>query len=288
MAEIDRKELWKTDELRVVESVWDHVRHPAERETVVREPHVVLLCSGCYRRRMGRTEHVGDVNTMTYSRPGWELEMNHTSRSLVGTTSAFAQDHWVEQLGGMFGDGPTPFSAPMSRATHLQHRAMLAAISAGRDPVEVDEAIYLVVRSAREDGGRAIGGPIEVVRRDTRAANERRINGVKEYIGACFADPIRLADIASAVHCSPFHLSRLFSEGAGITIGRYLIQTRLRHAVDLLLEGDSVRLASYATGFSSSSHFCDMFRREYGQCTTALRDLPAMVRESRHIANAAK
>src|SRR5262249_48871565 len=87
-----------------------------------------------------------------------------------------------------------------------------------------------------------------------------------------FREPLALADIASAVGSSPFHLCRLFRRETGLSIHRYLSRLRLRAALELLPEynGELTRLA-VDLGFSSHSHFSDVFHREFSLAPSELR-----------------
>ena len=98
----------------------------------------------------------------------------------------------------------------------------------------------------------------------------------KAVLTARSAERLPLADIARAVHCSPYHLSRLFRCQTGLPIHRYLNRLRLRRALERLAEGspDLTELA-LAVGFSSHGHFSDAFRREFGHPPTHLRQRPA-------------
>ena len=277
---VDRSMLWEGEGLGVYQSVWDPARHQVARDVFVSMPNIAFTCRGVYRYRLGRRLQIGDVNTVTFGLPGREIGIEYPGKGTMVTRIELRDGSWREQLGEQFATGTGSMSARLSRPTHLRHRAMLATIMSDRDSVEVAESIFGVIRSTSEDSGNTqVDVPVisRSARRETRAINEQRINGVKEFIGVQFADPIRLSDIASCVHCSPFHLSRIFAQATGTSIGRYLILTRLRHAVHRLLEGESVRHTSTATGFASASHFCDMFRREYGRHSGALADLQGML-----------
>jgi AraC family transcriptional regulator len=67
------------------------------------------------------------------------------------------------------------------------------------------------------------------------------------------------------VHCSPFHLSRLFRRATGVTLYRTVVQMRLREGLERLLDQpEHVSMIALAVGFASHSHFADAFRSEFG------------------------
>ena len=67
--------------------------------------------------------------------------------------------------------------------------------------------------------------------------------------------------------CSPFHLSRQFSETTGLTIQQFTRQLRLERAAELLRSGRrNVTEAALEVGYNSLSHFTVAFREMFGCC----------------------
>ena len=72
------------------------------------------------------------------------------------------------------------------------------------------------------------------------------------------------------------HLSRIFQHHTGFTIHRYLVQLRMRQALERLAGGEqNLTMLALDLGFSSHSHFTDAFRREFGCAPSAVRRLNA-------------
>jgi len=85
------------------------------------------------------------------------------------------------------------------------------------------------------------------------------------YIEQHFNETVLVEDIAKALFCSPAHLSRVFRKETGCTLHRYIINHRLRMAMQLLKFSDlRVWDVAAAVGFSSASHFIELFKRQYG------------------------
>lgn len=107
--------------------------------------------------------------------------------------------------------------------------------------------------------------------------------GYVERTRALLADsvgaPLTLDAIGRAVHCSPFHLARLFRQSTGSSIHQYLTSLRMNQALQRLAggEGDLSRLA-LDLGFSSHSHFSARFRRIFGMPPQDARSLLARKR----------
>ncbi len=102
--------------------------------------------------------------------------------------------------------------------------------------------------------------------RHKRVANER-IDQVKKILAENLEYPPSLAELGRRVGCSPYHLSRLFSEHTGTTISRHLRTLRLERAAELLREGRcNVTEAAMTVGYSSLSHFSKAFAEMFGEC----------------------
>ena len=87
--------------------------------------------------------------------------------------------------------------------------------------------------------------------RHKRLAIER-VERVKQALARDLENPPALSQLGREVGCSPFYLSRIFSEQTGMTISRYLRNLRLERAAELLRSGRSnVTEAAMAVGYSS-------------------------------------
>jgi AraC-like DNA-binding protein len=74
---------------------------------------------------------------------------------------------------------------------------------------------------------------------------------------------IKLNDLAQITGMSKYHLSRLFKKHTGYSPHEYLINYRLSQAKDLLKTTDlPIYLIANKLGFSSSSHFVKLFKKE--------------------------
>ena len=118
--------------------------------------------------------------------------------------------------------------------------------------------------------------------RQQRAARER-VERVRLLLRERLAEPPPLEELGRLVGCSPFYLSRLFSQETGQTMQQYLRQIRLERAAELLRTGRcNVTEAALEVGYNSLSHFSAAFHQAFG-CCPGLYPLqtPAQVRESR-------
>lgn len=102
--------------------------------------------------------------------------------------------------------------------------------------------------------------------RQRRVANER-VNKVIVLLREHLAEPPDLLELGRRVGCSPFHLSRTFSQELGVTIPQYLRQLRMERAAELLISGKfNVTEAALEVGYSSLSHFSQAFCQTMGCC----------------------
>ena len=93
-----------------------------------------------------------------------------------------------------------------------------------------------------------------------------------DYIDANLANDLTLDEIARAVAMSTGHFSHAFRNSIGIPPHRYVVERRIETAKSLLRDSDLPigRVAS-SVGFSTASHFCNMFKRAVGKSPRAFR-----------------
>ncbi|MCC7377544.1 MAG: helix-turn-helix transcriptional regulator [Verrucomicrobiales bacterium] len=101
----------------------------------------------------------------------------------------------------------------------------------------------------------------------TQRLGRERVDRVRTILLDRMAEAPTLEELGRLVGCSPFHLSRLFSENTGTTIQQYLRQIRLERAGELLKTGRcNVTEAAVEVGYTSLSHFSTAFREMFGCC----------------------
>jgi AraC-like DNA-binding protein len=89
---------------------------------------------------------------------------------------------------------------------------------------------------------------------------------------ANLAEPISLADIASAAGLSRMQFAAQFRAATGLRPHEYLLQRRIEHAQDLLLNS-CLPLVEIAldVGFKTQAHFTTVFARFVNETPNALR-----------------
>ncbi len=92
------------------------------------------------------------------------------------------------------------------------------------------------------------------------------VQQTRELLDDCYGDNVRTSLEALAAHAgvTPFHLVRVFSRAVGLSPHRYLVQTRVRHASELLARGVPCSHVAAMTGFADQSHLTTQFKRYLG------------------------
>ena len=92
------------------------------------------------------------------------------------------------------------------------------------------------------------------------------------FIERNYGEDIRLSEAAEAAGFSEGHLSRLFASQVGVSFSDYLINVRLRHVKELLINTQmSIAEIANHTGFSNSDYLSACFRHREGMTPTAFR-----------------
>ncbi len=93
----------------------------------------------------------------------------------------------------------------------------------------------------------------------------RLCGSTRRYIDSHYQEEITLDKLAELNHVSKYHLAHAFKEEYGISPINYLINKRVEEAEHLLTTTDfSLSLISHTTGFSSSSYFAQIFKKQKG------------------------
>lgn len=106
-----------------------------------------------------------------------------------------------------------------------------------------------------------------------RAEDLNRLHQAKEILTHKLHNPPSLLDLARQVELNDYKLKRGFREVFGTTVLRYVQSLRLHEAKRLLADRQlSVAVIAHTVGYSSQSHFCYLFKREFGQTPREYRN----------------
>jgi AraC family transcriptional regulator len=99
-----------------------------------------------------------------------------------------------------------------------------------------------------------------------------RLRRVTEYVEASLAEPVSLADLASAAGLTRMHFAAQFRAATGLPPHEYLLRRRIERAQEMLVEdGASLVDVALSVGFQTQSHFTSVFKRFVGQPPRAWR-----------------
>ena len=111
---------------------------------------------------------------------------------------------------------------------------------------------------------RIAGDPLEASRPDPR------ITGALRWMRERLASPLRLQDVAAAVHLSPGRFRHLFVAQTGTSFRAWLLWARAEAAIAAGTRGRSWTEAAQGAGFADAAHFTRTCRRVFGIAPTML------------------
>lgn len=99
------------------------------------------------------------------------------------------------------------------------------------------------------------------------------LNWITSYMSLHLNEPIRIADMAARAHVSVSRFHELFKQQYGSTPHQYLLEMRIRHACELLKQGElsHEQIAAYC-GFADVHHFSKAFKKQVGMPPGHYRD----------------
>lgn len=90
---------------------------------------------------------------------------------------------------------------------------------------------------------------------------EDRIHEVQNWISQHLQEKIQIEHLAEIVFVSPRHLTRLFKNTTGITIGQYIEKMRLEKAVQLLQDRHKIAYIAQQCGFKNEDQLRQLLKK---------------------------
>lgn len=233
------------------------IRHEGKRPFIA-SPNVVTFYNRGELYRRETVEPVGDVCEWFAPRP-----------SLLAQAVALFNPARGEQSAPFeFSHGPS--DARDYLLQRLVFRHVVHSPPEEIDRLLIDEAMTGVLQRLLARVYRARGA--EEVRLLPHPRHQELVEEFKATLALRFRDNLSLAELASVVGSSPFHLSRVFRTCEGGTIHHYRHQWRLRKSLELLAAGEGdITDVGLDLGFSSHSHFTAAFHAAFDLVPSAFR-----------------
>lgn len=174
------------------------------------------------------------------------------------------------------------FPTDLVEAYEEQDRRILATGEPIRNELEMilrpdgSRGWYVTSKTLLRDEAGEVAGIVVVsddLRRGADAAQHHAgLQGAVDVIRRCFAEPLKVADIAAAANLSPAQLERAMRRTLGVSPKQLLIRTRIDEAARRLDDTDAP-LATIAgeCGFYDQSSFTRQFQRAVGITPGAYR-----------------
>lgn len=104
----------------------------------------------------------------------------------------------------------------------------------------------------------------------TAPAEDPRITAALAWMHARLATPIRLEQVAAAVHLSPGRFRHLFVAQTGTSLRAWLLWARMERGVEAAFQGRSWTEAAHEAGFADAAHLTRTCRRIFGLAPSML------------------
>lgn len=229
----------------------------ADSRPIVTDPNLVMLYNDRQEYRRGKISERGDLCEWFEFAPEIILDAVRPFDPAVDDRRPFRLTH-----------------GPSDTRSYLLQRQLVEQIAGQEQPdqVYVEEAMLTVLNAVVRSAYRAAGNQASRSHRQRDSSAAELTDGVKQFLATRFTERITLDQIAQAVHCSPYHLCRIFRQQTSSSIHAYLNHLRLRTALEYLSAGaDDLAALGVELGYSSHSHFTQAFKRAFGAAPSALR-----------------
>lgn len=244
---------------------------------------ITLLRHGAFSKHFGKVRATADVNQAMFFSKGTVYRVSHPvdhgDRGTAFTVAPGILTDIVRELDpgvDEHPDAPFPFlTGPCEPGVFWRHRGFVRRLEmADAEPLEPlwADVTGLQLMADVLEAAYARHGVKRSHRTATAADHAERTEAAKTFLSVHMSENLSLEDVAAAANASPFNFARIFHCQTGLPVHRYLTLLRLRASLELIAAGDA-DLTSVALdlGFSSHSHFTDVFRREFGETPSDFR-----------------
>ena len=136
------------------------------------------------------------------------------------------------------------------------------------DLVELRDTVTECIKQLRHSAyteQRGFGTNLAVSEPSSINSERQLIGRIKEYVNNNYHRDIGVAPIAFHFNLSPNYCGALFKKKAGKGLAKYIIETRLHKAQELLINSNlKIREVSSMCGFQSHNYFSKLFKQNFG------------------------
>jgi AraC-like DNA-binding protein len=226
---------------------------------------ILFVQSGQLQFDLGRQSFHLHTGHVLIDKPDYDFSLKpeagqYTVFNFTNTFYEQLQEDLPLQRSGFFAN-PGQLSLPLQATPDVayRHYRILQAQQAGR--LAVDQMVTALVGRLVDYIKNEPAGAVSVSRSIHLSAIER----AKAFVLEQFATDFSLFELARQACVSPFHFSRIFQQGTGLTPHRYVLQVRLAHSRMLLEEtGLPVTDVAFQSGFCNPDYFATAFKRYFG------------------------
>jgi AraC family transcriptional regulator len=267
-------------------SVLDYCCHAhksgAGDEELSENNSIVLLRHGTFAKHFAKRNVFADVNQAVFFSNKSVYRISHPTSHGDRGTYFWVAPHILNDIVREFDstidehpDQPFPFdTGPCYTPIFWQHLDIVRRLERAKE--ERPEDLWADV-TLLQWVGEVLGSafekhcqPKKSRRTSTKIDHAEKVEAAKAFLASHLSEQVTLNEIARELAASPFNFARIFQQQTGVPVHRYLTLLRLRMSLERLSDGDLTKLA-LDLGFSSHSHFTDVFRREFGKTPSEAR-----------------
>ena len=227
-------------------------RRPAEERSD--SARVVVLLQGRFAFRDAATRAVASPAVALRLRSGHDYRVTHPDGGDVclcfqGDLAATL----VEQ-------GPT--TSPIGAAGYLALHRLAARLGRGAEPPRLAVEATVIEALAGDSTPRP----------PSRSRDREAAATIAYHLDRDLDARLSIKDVAGVAGISPFHACRVFRRATGFSIHGYQRESRLRHALALVLDTDRpIAQIAIDLGFANQGHLTNLFRRRFQTTPAQIR-----------------
>ena len=254
------------------------------KEEASKNNSIVFMRRGTFTKHVNGRKITADVNQSVFFSKDSVYRVSHPAgfgdRGTMFIVAPRIQNDIVRDLDPTVDEHPDrPFSfitGPCNTKLFWRHRELVQRLErASKEQLEdlwVDVTGLRLIADVLESAFEKYQKPVRSRRESTRTDHAEKAEVAKVYLSKRISEQVTLHEIAHEVGASPYNFAHLFQEQTGLPIHRYLTLLRLRASLERLSDGENdLTNLAMDLGFSSHSHFTDLFRREFGMPPSEIR-----------------